>query len=366
MQTVQAATQMIDHFFMKRKEEVLEKTRTGYTELFSLQKKIHDPKILSLSSWNNTSTLGELERRLFPHNGDLQQGGIFFTVAGKGILVNPSSGSLKQLFEAGFTLRDIDVVVVSDYLACDQSEIVLLYNLTRKLNQLNRELDVAPHVIRYLLQDAAFVALAPILRPDFREERQSVICLETFAHSQEEKLELDVSCELIFAMGQNGKKLALRLKFASLGMSIGLLSGIGWHRSLADFFEGCKIIIASIGKVSAEDLEKVAFEKENLGYYGLFELASALRSPELLLITGFSREAGDIRLEILQKLKADLLKPRHDLHLFALEKGFSLLLDPLSCLTRSSGYYPCVDVCQVRLDGSFGKIEYIAKEHLIH
>ena len=89
-----------------------------------------------------------------------------------------------------------------------------------------------------------------------------------------------------------------------VNLSLGFLAGGGYREELNDFFAPCTTLLAGIGECSPEDLEQVAFEPLHLGYYGLLKLLEHTPSLQACLVSEFSRSMGDIRLELLQKLRA--------------------------------------------------------------
>lgn len=360
-----------DLLFEKRKQELLSLTRSRLLESLNKPKKRLTPELISLSGWQACEmnldapfTLSSFEALFSSAKTDLQKGGFFISTQAGGILLNPSLGSLEQLFQHGLTLHDIDFVILSDYAGEEEREVLKLYELNRLFNQTLTRYEEPPHVIRYLLHPEAYARLVGELRPEYREERQSVRALEPFfGPENEEVIALDETSQLIYTKPQNGKALALRLELQQPKLSFGLLWGNGWDESLAPFFSECEIILAGVGRVSPADLEKLSLQQESLGYFGLSELAKRTEALKLLLVSGFSKSEGDIRLELIKKLKAELALESNSC--FIIDHGFSLQLDPLSIKTRSGKFEPYDEVSQVRLDGTFGKMAYVSREHLL-
>ena len=352
---------MFDILFDKRRQEHLSEIRQLFSRYMQKPKRSKTNLFMSFSAWPNPSTHTEGTFSLEEHqalfdakNSDLQEGGYFLSLNNKGICINPSKTFFKEFCQKGYSLHDIDVVIATKSTLCIQEAITSLHSLNRECSRTLLSYGESPHIIRFFLHPELYAAVSSQFRPLFREELNSVLSLETFTKSQEIR-PLDDALTLAYTKTE-GATLAIRLDLERENISFGYIAQGGYHSSLESFFAPCSILAAGIGECTAEDLEKVSMQKQTLGYYGLVQLVQDAARLKLALVCEFSRAMGDCRLELIQKLTADV---DHNAKILPLDKAFMLDLDTLVLQTHAKSYSSIDDVRVLRPNGAFGQLLYL-------
>jgi hypothetical protein len=315
----------------------------------------------------------DLKTLLSPSLIDTHNGGYFLRWNQKGIAINPSEEFLERFCALGQHLWDIDYVVVT---SPEQNiQLELIYALNRELNNTLVSYEQEPHVITYLLHPRVYAEYAARLRPQFREERGSLICLETFqdGHGQE-CCELDPKIKLWYAKAGSGTALMIRLELCKevdgKPVSFGYITNSSWDAFCSSFFKECSVLLLGFGQTSPEDLEKISTQTSNVGYYGLARALEELEQLEVLLVGEFSPCQGDIRLEIIKKLKKETSQNLEHQTIFPVEHGFILDLETMRVKTGTHKLPPYQfsdrgDVAVVRCEGSFSSLVYLSEEQIL-
>jgi hypothetical protein len=358
-------TALFDALCDKRRQEYLSRTRELLHTYIEKPKKLKSNHLLSLTRWPKAPqqyvgyfSFEELQTLFDAKNCDQEEGGYFLALAEKGICINPGTHFFEAFCEKGNSLQDIDIVIVTKNDKKVLEAVGRLQALNRECNRTLVSLGLEPHIIRFFLEPELYSPLFGTFRPQFREEKESIVSLETFSESAE-SIMLEKGLSLSY-MKSASSCLAIRLDADSL--SFGFLAGGGVHEGLVDFFSPCNILLIGIGECSPEDLEKVRLEKDSVGYFGLYSLLEHSSSCKLALVSEFSRHMGDLRIELARKLVADL---RSDITLLPLDHGFSLELDALAVKTAEKSFASYDALRVVRPNGSFGPLVYVAEEDLL-
>ena len=256
------------------------------------------------------------------------QSGLYLRWNGKGIVINPGQGFLRIFHQMGHFIQDIDFVIVTR----DQPEA---YNDVKEIYELNHQLIAAGkdiQIIQYYLNQKAHRELAPIIKPNFKQARNTVHNLEIFLDSPEvEKVELADGITLNYFLAtpassiykqtriqderRSSQQTTLGIRLDLKGQNdktttrIGYISGAGWSPLLAHHLGQCDILMTGFGNTSQGDFAKANYLEECLGYHGTYSLIEEI-SPRLCLITDFGGKEGDIRLEVARKLRHELGEAR--------------------------------------------------------
>lgn len=353
---------MFDLLFDKRRQEHLTEMRQLFSSYMQKPKRSKTNLFMSFSAWparcrhkDGAFSFEEHQALFDAKNSDLQEGGYFLSLNQKGICINPGKTFFQELCQKGYSLQDIDVVLATQHSHAIQEAITSLHSLNRECSRTLLSYGEPPHIIRFFLHPELYASVSSQFRPLFREELNSVLSLETFTKSEEVRA-LDDLLTLAYTKTE-GASLALRLDLeGSKNSSFGYIAKGGYHESLESFFAPCSILTAGIGECVAEDLEKVALQKDALGYYGLLKLIERSKNLKLALVSEFSRSMGDCRLELIQKLKTDIMG---DTKALPLDKNFSLDLDTLVVQTHSKSFCSFDDVRALRPNGAFGELIYL-------
>ncbi len=354
----------LDHdiLFEKRLKEHAKAKRELFASYISQQKGVKDYALTSFTKWQafKKDKHYDIYQQLFMENEhDLQEGGYFLELNGQGIVINPGKDFLSSFCQKGYSLQDIDAIIVTYSDQVITNQVIEIQEVSQKSNQKLIEHGEDAHIICYFLHRDTFGPVVSSFRPSFKKERESLFLLETFSE-KEESISLSTDIELAFLSLETGS-LAIRLSIPKRARHIGFISHGGYTRELSDFFKPCTLLVAGIGSTSIEDFEQVCLEKNSLGFFGIITLIETLPNIQLLLVSEFSRAFGDIRIELLQKMQRLL----ENVNLLPLDEGFSLDLDQEAAQVANGSFCLLKDVRAVRPFGSFSKLLYVASEDLI-
>ena len=113
--------------------------------------------------------------------------GFFVHWKGRGIVVNPGPQFLHYFHQQGYFINDIDDVIVTRAAPQAYANVEAIYDLNYRHNSASGN----GHLIRYFLHQAAYRRLAPLLKPQFKQERNTVHCLARYIDSADvERLQL--------------------------------------------------------------------------------------------------------------------------------------------------------------------------------
>lgn len=280
------------------------KSLSDYIESFHRRPPVENCSLFLLSG-NIPSILPFLTTE--PH----QKTGFYLRWNDKGIVVNPGKHFLNDFHEQGLHIRDIDYVIVTQDQPLCYAGIKEIYDLAYQINRLDAE----PKVIHYYLNQKAYQELSLILKPHFKQERNTLHSLELFVDSSDiEKVELHHDIVLHYFPVSKGKqdtshalgiRLDLRLSETPYSeIKCGYVSGGAWSSSFSNFLKNCDVILAGFGNTSSPDYGKQVFNEDSLGYFGSSTLLEEAQ-PHLFLLTEFEGKEGDIRLEVVRKMRAE-------------------------------------------------------------
>lgn len=307
-------------------------------------------------------------------------GGYFIRWNGKGIVINPGKNFLDNFHRAGLHVKDIDFVIVTSEHPDVYADIRQIYDLNYHLNRVSNE----HQIIHYYLNQKAHQELAHLLKPNFKQERNTVHSLELFLDSPDvEKVELSSTITLHYFptsaldaishhLGQKPQKssnfsstfgIKLDLKHPQEmqrgKVSIGYVSGAAWSPLIGHHLGKCDLLLAGLGSTNPNDYARLAYNHDCLGYHGVFSLFEEV-VPKLLLCTEFDGRDGDIRLETIKKMRQDqALNQSHSI----LPADVGLFVDLKSMRIQCSVTHELLEPSQahvVRCSNAFGPLNYLA------
>lgn len=305
-------------------------------------------------------------------------GGYFIHWNGKGVAVNPGQNFMKNFHQAGLFVKDIDYVIVTGSAAESYADIAEIYELNYQLNKINPEL----HIINYHLCQKAHQNLSPILKPNFKQERNTVHCLELFLDSPDvEKTVLSNDMTLTYFPGSSTEVfsedrlakapscLGIRLDLKNgeedrKAIRLGYISGTGWSPLLSHHLGHCDVLITGFGSTGTQDYNRLKYNDDSLGYNGTLSLTEEVH-PSLLLCSEFSGKDGDIRLEVIKKMRKDLAASEQgmkhsvsilpaDSNLFVNLKGIQVRCNVSNAVVEPSS------VVVMKTAESFGTLQYLS------
>lgn len=354
--------------FQKTQSEKL----TNYLETAHKRTRLKECALYFLNGWK----MDLVKESRFLEIPPTLHGGFYIRWNGKGIVVNPGKDFLSLFHQQGLYIRDIDFVLVTrpDYES--YADIQAIYDLLYQVNKLSPEL----HIIHYYLHQQAYQELSSILKPCYKQERHTIHSLERFDDSPEvEKVELFPGIILHYFptqqkldLGKNGSALGIRLDLKpsspqvdKLTLHLGYLSGTSWSPLLAHHLGNCDILIIGFGNSCATDYQKLGYNEGSLGYFGTYSLAEEIH-PRLLLCGEFGTKEGDIRLEIVKKLREELQRigsSETSFSTVALPADNGLLVDLKSLQVECSVSKQWIAPSQIKIAKSidrFGPLHYLS------
>lgn len=283
-------------------------------------------------------------------------GGFFIRWRGEGVVLNPGRSFLERFHAQGLHLRDIDRVIITNPTVEIYAGVEQLYRLNAKLNSLAHDV----HLLHYYLQREAFQNLSPILKPQFKQERNNLHCLELFMDSPDvERVDIAPQLSLHYFPVQ-GSQIGIRLdlKGEKQTVKVGYIAGGAWNPLLSHHLGTCDILIAAFGKTQLNDCHQIAYNSDSLGYNGCATLSQEV-APRLMLCGEFDGSEGDIRLPAIQKLRASVGGTNRTL--LPAENGLRLCLSnwAIQCNLSGSWVNP-QKIKVVQTESAFAPLKYLA------
>lgn len=287
----------------------------SYVETAKENSVLKEDALFFLSGFPSPQTDGE-ESLFLSDSLRKPTGGIYLRWEGKGVVVNPGRHFLENFHERGLTVRDIHFVIVTNDLPESSSDVQAIYDLNYHINKTSQDI----HIIHYYFSQKAFQELSKTLKPHFKQERGAIHHLDLFVDSPDVETTLlspDISMHYFLVSpkensGNVGSTLGIKLDLKREGseshdLSLGFVSNAAWSPLLSTLLGRCDLLIAGFGDTSPSDYNKITYNSDSLGYHGVANLLHDT-SPQLLLIGDFNGKDGDIRLEVVQKLRDEFAR----------------------------------------------------------
>jgi hypothetical protein len=318
--------------------------------------------------------------------------GFYLRWNGVGMAINPGKRFLESFHRSGLHITDIDIVIVTQTDPDAYADVQQIYDLNYQLNKISPELQI----LRYYLNHKAYLELAPVLKPNFKQERNAIHCLELFVDSPEvEKVELTPDVTLNYfptstqealshhqQLGQvqntrNGSSpLGIRLDMRQNNgenkktVKMGYLSGTPWSPLLGHHLGHCDLLFAGFGNTHVNDFGKLNYNEHCLGYFGSYSLLEEVK-PRLMFCCEFDGREGDIRLEVGKKMRQESSHAANEstnASSVILPADNGLFLDLQHLQIRCSVSQALVDPAEVRVVKSgeaFSSLLYLAPSCLL-
>lgn len=330
----------------------------------------------------------EAARFLLSQGERTTSGGYFLRWHGTGIAINPGPGFLNHFHNEGFHIRDIDMVIVTKDAKESYANVQAIYELNYQLNTATPEL----HIIHYYLNQQAHQTLAPALKPNFKQERHTIHCLELYVDSPEiEKIELSDTISLHYFPTSShetstqaipkgserqigrGSSLGMTLELSSKDgreipgaegrttLRLGYVAGTMWSPLLSHHLGRCDLLLTGFGSTDSSDYGKLKYAESCLGYFGIYSLLEEV-SPSLLVYSEISGHDGDIRLEIAKKMRQEYLFGENTKTVIVPgDTGLHVDLEQLAlrCSVTGAHVRP-QEIKVIKSKDSFGKLQYLS------
>lgn len=341
-----------------------------------------DNSLFIFNGWgsqSNSNSIATFDR--LTEESRQSHGGHYIRWENRGIVLNPGPDFMLHFHRQGFSIRDIDFVIVTRNHPDAYSDVKTIYELSSQLNKCAGELQI----IHYYLQQQAYQELSHLLKPTSKQAKHTIHKLEMFPDSPDvETIELDdgitlnyflsMTCEQLFRPQRHfegfskghSSALGIRLELYNEANSIrlGYLSGMGWSPLLAHHLGPCEVLLAGFGNTLPTDYSRLSYNEDCLGYYGCYTLLHEV-NPHLLLLTEFGGREGDIRLEIVKKIRADRnhdeLCSLNQTAILPADIGLTIDLHSLKAhCSMTQHEVPSNDLCVVASASDFGQLQYLS------
>lgn len=367
----------------------------SYIEESKRKRSMRDYFLHILNGWSSRGSRsedGQSEHKLASDILLMEQsrkisGGFFIRWNGKGIVINPGSNFLENFHKQGLYIGDINFVIVTRDSPEANADIKRIYNLNYQLNKISPEL----HVINYYLNHKAYQNLSHTLKPNFKQERNTVHSLELFLDSpdvESEELAEGITLSYFSTSSRGGyisnsefqdstramqvNCVGIRLDLTEKGSNegrldtirLGYVSGTAWSPLLAHHLGHCDILITGFGTTNPNDYGKLNYNENSLGYFGTYTLFEEVK-PKLLLCAEFDGREGDIRLEVARKLRTEYQKANSTTQfmpsILPADNGLfvGLRTRKVECSISKTLLDPS-DVVIVKSSGTYGKLQYLS------
>lgn len=335
-----------------------------------------DNALYILHGWANTREQADrLATGLITERSRRSSGGFFIRWNGKGVVINPGPQFLETFHQKGLHIKDIDYVIVTRDSPDAHADVKEIYDLNAQLNKASKELQV----INYYINPKAFQELSHTLKPQYKQERNTLHRLEIFVDSPDvEKIDLGSGITLSYFSAtppmpyQTPEQhrhphqtapsclgICLDLKSPQDSIKIGYVSGTGWSPLLSHHLSNCDILITGFGSLGSTDFNKITSLNDGLGYFGTFSLLEEV-NPRLMVCCEFSGREGDIRIEAVGKMRQERTRKEETT---VLPGDHTLLIDLKTGHVRCSltgTLVPPAHVKVAKLADLFGSLSYLS------
>lgn len=295
-----------------------------------------------------------LAYHLLPEHYQKLTGGFYFRAGGKGFVVNPGPNFLEKLHANELHINAIDYVIVTSSSFEAFADAKAIYDLNYKCNLQSDSL----HIIYYFLHQGAYKALAGSLIPHFKQEKDTIRCLELYMDSPDtESISLSDEVTLnYFTLGKTKETLGISLEILSTDLEREF--SIGWIS-----LEGC-----SEGDLALHNFANYDILIANVldGQIGCLKgiLQQGEQKNSLLLFHELAKKESDTRLLIAKTLKDSMnAKSRLIKTILPIDRGLLVKLHDLSAQCTSCGEYSNASEMHVaKSKRTFGKLSYLCSE----
>lgn len=358
-ETFSAAEELSNDSFIERRLGEFKKRREAaikdYREHLELRIAPNDNFLAVLNGWE------KIEPGPYALSANClkeERTGLFVRWQNRGILINPGRHFLDTFHQEGYTVEDIDYIIVTRFCQECYHDVICIHQLNEQLNEISSN----RHAIHYYLHPEVFRQLSPSLQPQYKQERFQLHNLEIFLDSPEkETIPLDEEISLHYFSSCSSTKeshkqpSALGIVLELPNQTLGYISGSPWSPMLPLHFQDCSILCLGIGQVTLDDCERKKYMRDCLGYNGTLSLLEQVQ-PKMLLCMEFCGQAGDLRLEFVGQIRQE----KKQLNAFPADCGFYYDLKHHSI--RSTVDKQLLNLSQVkvtRAHGPYTKLQYI-------
>ncbi|MBJ7449394.1 MAG: hypothetical protein JHC93_03430 [Parachlamydiales bacterium] len=244
-----------------------------YTQEFQKRGPLQTQQFVVLKGWKDKEHFAQTEKQnfqfavkrfLLPKDWQKTCGGFFLRFQNRGFVINPGPSFLENFHALGFFIQDIDYVILTGEAKESYWDLAALYELNYEQNKQTKNL----HVINYYIPQAAFQSVASIIKPHFKQERQTIHPMEFYLDSFEsETINLENEIHMSYFPEKDNQELGIRIDFAK-NLSVAFCSD--FCGKLHSLHQDCQLIVASVDQCS---LNKAKESQESVASNGILIVA---------------------------------------------------------------------------------------------
>jgi tetratricopeptide (TPR) repeat protein len=235
-------------------------------------------------------------------------GGYFLNFGGHGIVIDPGFNFLVNFYRQGFSILDIDAVIITNSFADHTSDLEPLFMLLNHLNTLISIKSTSPEKIPagieerlptnptriqlFLSQDAlskfvawlSFFAQKCIQDVIIMVPNEALYLFDDLVKVTPVRSMLRGEAKFTFPLG-------LLFDLKSEGnetVRIGYTSDTMWYEGMGTRYEGCRVIVGHLGPIVEEEFP-LGFSQDHLGICGSYRLIEEAR-PSIFILSDFGDE----------------------------------------------------------------------------
>jgi hypothetical protein len=164
------------------------------------------------------------------------------------------------------------------------------------------------------------------LKPQFKQERNFLVSLDLF--EDRETIELTREVRFTYMNAERQRDTNLAVVFELPQRKIGYFSKAPYSIDSLNQLNGCDILILGFDETNHKDLLMHEQMPRSLGFTGIFNLCNEL-GPKVAFVVEHSGQIGDIRMEVVKRLKRLLADENCSTTLFPVECGMTFDLNHL-------------------------------------
>ncbi len=283
-------------------------------------------------SWRPISSIESAERDIWSRiRRDIRGGGYLFRWHGFGVTVDPGHNFIENLYEADYTITDLNAVVIShnhlDHTADFEAILDLLYQCNKREH---------PHNLSVLLNPTTYRKYGPMLQSNSHVKATPIRTDKPVFRWISKSPRIKLSAIYAQHTEQGGFAEGMSLKFdlfshSSKGSrqktSLGFTADTGWHAGLAPFFQGVDVLVTHLGSVKRSELDEAKRYESHLGILGLFRLIGEIEEggcEPIVILSEFGEELMGLRDVLAHELKDKF----PDMRIFPGDIGHRVGLEP--------------------------------------
>ncbi len=260
---------------------------------------------------------------------EIRGGGYFFSWKKFGIAVDPGHNYVENLYQNGYSVRDIDAVVITHDHLDHHADFEAIVDLLYQCNKRGEEKKIS-----VFLNPTTYTKYYSLLKNDRSITRVAKLKLDGGKYniiSQTPSIRLHSLLARHTELGGNKKAASLKFRLSGDGNSrtlqLGFTADTGWHPGMKDFFSGVDVLVAHVGSVKRYEIDEARFYGNHLGVLGLFKILQEIYTPghpPTVILSEFGEELMGLR-DILGK---ELSERFPGMKVFPADIGHSVVLKP--------------------------------------